>query len=233
MSTTGSKCGLEVESIISVNAEAITGEISAENITVLNAGDIVMVTKSVETQIASVNATSITAGTITATVRMTSPDIEVTARGTGYTLKINTSVGMQITATGTTRTMTVTDSKVKIQSTTGVYSVLYELGLDVYYGTGGPHAGCGAGPGQAVMQLSYSSGGPVITAQTNSTAASIQMTGANAYIDLTDTTTSYVKAAKYRHTVNAGAVTILATAPSSIYAYGPDGSLIGRIPIFT
>jgi hypothetical protein len=220
---------IEADSIISVNAEAITGPISAQNITVLNAGDITMVTRWVETQIESVNASSITAGTITTTVRMTSPDIDVTSTGEGYRLQINTMVGMKISATATTRTMTLTNSQIKIEATAGDYTLINEAGIDTRHPSG---------YSAVISALTGSSGLQVVSPSNSITLQSSEAFGAEMALSGVTTslrlggTTSWLFVKQPRFPVISGSVSIPGSAGMYFNLYHENGALIGKVPVF-
>ena len=214
-----------------VNADSIVGDISAENITVLNAGDITMVTKWVETQIGTVNASSITAGTISATVKMTSPDIEVT--GTGYNLKLNNTVGLQITATGTTRTLTVTDAKMAITAVSGNYANFSENGMECFYAsTAGAVCRATVSATEALLGIAFGATQSVsiscqaaVTAMTISGSGSfLALSGANAHI--------YASQYWFPAVTAGGTFATPINFTKYIPAYSATGVLLGKIPIF-
>lgn len=211
------------DSIISVNAEAITGPISAENITSLNAADITMIVAWDKDQIGSVKASSITAGTISATVQMTSPDIRVS--GTGYNLILNNLVGLQITATGTTRTMTVTDARVRIETTAGTYSLIDEAGIEAAHPGG---ATVRTVASATLARLSAFVGARAIIADATSADASIIVQGAlgNTVIGGAFITTTQMRLA------NTGAVTVVSNPSKSITVYDTAGAVLGKVPVF-
>ena len=224
---------INASSITSVNAAAITGPISAANITSLNAGDITMITKWDETRIQSVNASSITAGTITATVRMTSPDIDVTSTGQGYRLQLNTTLGMKITATGTTRTAVFTNSQIRVEAASGDYAQFWEYGMDAAFPDGG-RVQCGAFSGQAIVHVQNTVNGAGV--QLNafpSGVATFSMSGPNgATMNVGgDILTTTIAATQYR-AANAGGLTINLNPTKSINVYDTGGTLLGRIPVF-
>lgn len=220
---------INASSITAVNATAITGEISAENITSLNAGDITMVTRWTETQIQSVNASSITAGTITATVRMTSPDIDVTSATEGYRLQINTTLGMKVTATTGTRSLTLTNSEIRIQGAPGDFTDLGTFGFTTFF-PGGGEAGIRAVSTGASMLVQQNTTKVEATAAADGTAGLV-VSGTSSYVSLPNTG-SWVGCAHFRLVTNAGQVNVTGATGNSIAVYSYAGALIGKIPIF-
>lgn len=218
---------ITADQIVSVYGETITGEISADNIVSLNAGDITMVTRWTETQIQSVNASSITAGTITATVRMTSPDIDVTSVGEGYRLQINTTLGMKISATSTTRTMTLTNAGVKIETVPGDYIVLNENGVDVRY-PGGWQGKLAAVTGGS--EMSIAGGGHSVYAACSASSATLQLAGTTTFVNIVGST-SWIYAKNYRFDPVVSTLTIPASVSTGINVYNASGTLMGRIPV--
>ena len=220
---------INATSITAVNSTAITGPISAQNITVLNAGDITMVSKWTEGQIQSVSASSITAGTISATVKVLSPDVEITVPGEGYKLYINTTVGMKVTATGTTRTLVLTESQLRISSIPGAFAGMNEGGIEAQY-PGGFSMNIGASPTTAAMGLFSPQGGISLTCP-NSGAVGMVMTGTGSGINLAGAN-SWIFANQYRFFNAGGGLTVVSNPSKSINVYDNTGALLGRVPVY-
>lgn len=222
---------ITADQIISVNSTAITGPISATNITSLNAANITMIVVWDKDQIGSVKASSITAGTISATVTMTSPDIRVT--GTGYNLVLNNTVGLQITATSATRVVTLTNAQIRYDAIAGDYTQIWEYGLETAYPDGGKIQ-CGAFAGQAVVNVFNTASGASCQMNAFPTGvATFSMSGpsgATMNVGGAILTTS-IAATQYRVT-DAGPFTTTVTAPKGFNVYNTSGVLIGRVPIY-
>jgi hypothetical protein len=222
---------ITADQIISVNSTAITGPISATNITSLNAANITMIVVWDKDQIGSVKASSITAGTISATVTMTSPDIRVT--GTGYNLVLNNTVGLQITATSATRVVTLTNAQIRYDAIAGDYTQIWEYGLETAYPDGGK-VQCGAFAGQSVVNVFNTASGASCQMNAFPTGvATFSMSGpsgATMNIGGAILTTS-IASTQYR-VANAGALTIVLNASKSMNIYDTSGALLGRIPIY-
>ena len=218
---------INATSITSVNAAAITGPISAANITALNAGDITMITQWDETRIQSVNASSITAGTISATVRMTSPDIDVTSSAEGYRLQINTTLGMKISATGETRTAVFTNSMLRIEGVPGDFTKVWEAGFQTTHPTG---YGVNLQATSASAMLDIGGSANSLTIINSSTGITVQLAGANGSIAV-NTTNGYIYAPRYRFDPSVASITIPPSVSTGIPVYNAAGTLMGKIPV--
>lgn len=217
---------INASSITSVNAAAITGPISAANITSLNAGDITMITKWDETRIQSVNASSITAGTISATVRMTSPDIDVTSSAEGFRLQINTTLGMKISATAATRTAVFTNSMVRIEGQPNDFTRLDESGFQTSHPVG-TNVNLLANSTQCYFTMGF--GAQAILGIADSANAYMQFSGNNNYINMVGTS-SWIYCKQHRFDYTLASLTIPPSVTRYITVYDASGSVIGKVP---
>ena len=215
---------INASSIVSVNAAAITGPISAANIVALNAGDITMITQWVDNQIASINASKITAGTISATVVMTSPDIRVT--GSGYNLFLNNTDGLKITATSATRTATFTNSQILITGIPGDITRIDETGFQTSH-PGGANVNLSATSVNAINSMGL--GSQAILTVIDGSNAYMQFSGSNNYINMVGTT-SWIYCKQHRFDYTLASLTIPASVTRYITVYDSGGNVIGKVP---
>ncbi len=206
-------------------------QVSAESITSMNADTITLVGRWKDGQIESVSASKLTAGTITATVRMTSPEIDVDS-DTGVRVEINTAVGIRMSNDHSVMTieggmLTIKDVQLPDRlATLGQSSMSF-----------------GRNALQQLAQLTVFSGHPVLRlvgasnsswtmeARTDGEGNALVGKGTDPSIELLGSS-SWIYASKYRTVVTTVAATAMpATYTKYINIYNFAGTLQGRIPI--
>ena len=243
---------ITASSISSVNATSIVGAIAATSITAINATNVTLTGLWQDGQIAGINASKLTAGTITATIRITSPDIVAT--GSGFVASLNSTQGVLVDSAGngfvqlksdavyvggngswssyvsTFRSWVwgMTNGRFTAQLTIGDFGFLsHYVGLDLTPPGGSP-----------LYVRADTDGNYVKTSQNNSF---VIFDGTNCYADFSAgyKVSGYTVIDANRHhrfasgDVNSEAIALSGiTTSHCIYAYDQSGNYLGKIPVF-
>lgn len=235
--------GLIIASQINtINTDQLVGQvqadqihqINAESIIAINANTVTLLGQWVDGHIQAVSASKLLAGTISATVTMTSPDIRVT--GGTYNLTLNNLIGFTATAVGTTRTLKLTDAGINFEGIDSSYFGRYtDLGWVIHHGSGSQVGGQVDATG-AGMQVASSVGTWSILSNSIS-GVRLQCIAAGAGIEVPSGYVSagqYVLAGQLRLSSynSGGSVPTPATYNKGFPVYNAAGGLIGIVPIY-
>jgi hypothetical protein len=217
---------VNASAIAAVNASAITGSLSAVQIGGINATTITLVGQWQDSHIAAVSASKLTAGTITALVTMTSPDIQVS--GGTYNLTLNNTTGFVATATGTTRTLKLTDAGIDIRGvSTSYYGTMSEAGVQFNHAAGYLSV-LSVSSGDASLTLSATAGTWILTTGGGGVKLECAASGAGVSIP-----SGYLYASQHRFVATTGGPFALpATFTKYIQVYNQFGTLLGNVPVF-
>ena len=227
--------GLIIASQIhSIHTEQLVGqiqadqihEVHAESIAAINANTVTLIGQWVDGHIQAVSASKLLAGTVTATVTMTSPDLRIT--GGTYNLTLNNQIGFTCVATGLTRTLRLTDAGINFEGIdSSYYGRFTEEGLVVHH-PAGHHVALTANASQAAFQVSSNdfswlimAGGGLNRIENVSAGAALHLPNGSVY------------AAQFRAVTATGGP--LQTPPNFskwMQIFGPTGNVVGIIPIY-